>query len=57
MEKVKEPFRREKKSITKDKIREMLEKYKFKPEFVPNTRQLVSNLSSIHELKLKKLKT
>lgn len=55
MEKVNKPVAKKKKRITGDKIKEMLEKYKFKPEFVPSTKQLLSNLRSIHELKVKKL--
>jgi hypothetical protein len=55
MEKVKEPEITRKHGATGDKIKEMLEKYKFKPEFIPSKRQLLSNLTSIHELKIKKL--
>ena len=54
MEKVNKPVVRKKRRLTGDKIKELLEKYKFKPEFIPSTKQLLSNLRSIHELKIKR---
>lgn len=55
MEKVSEQ-KRDRKKKPDDTIRIMLDKYKFKPEFIPSIKGLHARLHSIHELKVKKQK-
>lgn len=50
--KIKAPYKARRKA---DKIKDLLDKYKFSPDFVPSTKELLSDKSSIHELKIKRL--
>ncbi len=56
MEKASEKIKGNWSKKSSDTIRIILDKYKFKPEFIPGTRELHANLHSIHELKIKKQK-